>query len=94
MCGYNISRQMLEMIYDEEVTKYPDNTQFDKYLRHFDIDLAWFLHSPNRLKAKPSWFSWKNTEEVLFSKDDMKPFFVTLFKKIFSYESRMKKKKH
>lgn len=94
MCGYNISRQMLEMIYDEEVTKYPDNTQFDKYLRHFDIDLAWFLHSPNRFKAKPSWFSWKKTEEVLFCKDDMKPFFVTLFKKIFSYEARMKKKKH
>ena len=94
MCGFNIAKQMLEMIYDEEVTKYPENKQFDKYLRHFDTDIAWFLHSSNRFNAKPSWFSWKNTQEVLFSKDDMKPFFVTLFKKIFSYESRMKKKKH
>lgn len=94
MCGFNISRQMLEMIYDEEVTRYPENTQFDKYLRHFDTDIAWFLHSPNRFKAKPSWFSWKNTQEVLFSRDDMKPFFKTLTKKIFSYSSRMKKKSH
>lgn len=94
MCGFNIAKQMLELVYDEEVTKYPDNSQFDKYLRHFDIDLAWFMHSPNRFKAKPSWFSWKNTQEVLFSKDDMKPFFVTLYKKIMSYDQRMKKKSH
>ncbi|MBO7539827.1 MAG: ATP-grasp domain-containing protein [Prevotella sp.] len=94
MCGFNIARQMLEMVYDEEVTRYPANTQFDKYLRHFDTDIAWFIHSPNRFKTKPSWFSWKNTQEVLFSKDDMKPFLVTLYKKIFSYNARMKKKNH
>lgn len=94
MLGFNISQQLLEMIYDEEVTQYPENTQFGKCLRHFDTDLAWFIHSSNRFTTKPSWFSWKNTQEVVFSKDDMKPFFVTLFKKIFSYESRMKKKKH
>jgi len=94
MLGYNVSKQLLEMIYDEEVTQYPENTKFGKYLRHFDTDLAWLLNSPNRFSTKPSWFSWKNTQEVVFSKDDMKPFFVTLFKKIFSYESRMKKKKH
>ena len=94
MCGFNVSRQMLEMIYDEEVTRYPENTQFDKYLRHFDTDIAWFIHSPNRFKTKPSWFSWKNTQEILFSKDDMKPFFMTLYKKVFSYNKRMKKKNH
>lgn len=94
MLGYNVSKQLLEMIYDEEVTQYPENTQFGKYLRHFDTDLAWLFNSPNRFKTKPSWFSWKNTEEVLFSKDDMRPFFVTLCKKVFSYKQRMKKKQH
>ena len=94
MCGFNISRQLLELVYDQEVTKYPDNNEYNKYLRHFDTDIAWFIHSPNRFKAKPSWFSWKNTQEVLFSKDDMKPFFMTLFKKIFSYKTRLEKKKH
>ena len=94
MLGYNVSKQLLEMIYDEEVTQYPENTQFGKYLRHFDTDLAWLFNSPNRFKTKPSWFSWKNTEEVLFSKDDMRPFFVTLCKKVFSYKQRMKNKQH
>ena len=70
MLGFNISKQFIEMIYDEDVTVYPENTQFGKYVRHFDTDIAWFIKSPNRFRAKPSWFSWKNTEEVLFSKDE------------------------
>lgn len=94
MLGYNVSQQLLQMIYDEEVIQYPENTQFGKYIRHFDTDLAWFINSSNRFKSKPSWFSWKNTQEVTFSKDDMKPFFVTLYKKIMSYDQRMKKKSH
>lgn len=94
MCGFNIAKQMLEMIYDEEVTRYPENTQFGKYVRHLDTDIAWFLKSPNRFKTKPSWFSWKNTEEVLFCKDDPKPFFYQFYKKLLSYRTIMKKKQH
>lgn len=94
MCGFNISRQMIEMVYDEEVTRYPRNTQFGKYLRHLDTDMAWFLKSPNRFRTKPSWFSWKNTQEVLFCKDDPKPFFYQFLKKFLTYRSIMKKKQH
>lgn len=94
MLGYNISRQFLELIYDEEVTRYPENTQFGKYLRHFDTDIAWFLKSSDRFHAKPSWFSWKNTEEVLFSRDDPKPFFYQFFDKILAYRTIMKSKQH
>lgn len=94
MLGFNISRQMLEMIYDEEVTRYPDNKQFGKFLRHFDTDIAWFLKSPDRFHTKPSWFSWKNTEEVLFRKDDPKPFFYQFYQKLSSYRKIMKNKQH
>lgn len=94
MLGFNISKQFIEMIYDEDVTQYPENTQFGKYIRHFDTDIAWFIKSPNRFRAKPSWFSWKNTEEVLFSKDDPRPFFSQFFNKVFSYRKIMKNKKH
>jgi hypothetical protein len=82
------------MIYDEEVTQYPENTQFGKYVRHFDTDLAWFVKSKDRFSSKPSWFSWKNTEEVLFCKDDPKPFFFQFFQKLLSYRTIMKNKKH
>ena len=94
MCGFNIAKQMIEMIYDEEVTRYPENTQFGKYVRHFDTDIAWFLKSPDRFRTKPSWFSWKNTEEVLFCKDDPKPFFFQFYQKLLSYRTIMKKKQH
>lgn len=94
MLGYNISRQMLEMVYNEDVIQYPENDRFGLYIRHFDTDIAWFLKSPNRFNAKPSWFSWKNTQEVLYSKDDKKPFFAHFVQKTLGYRATMKKKKH
>lgn len=94
MLGFNVSRQFMELIYDEKVTQYPENTQFGKYIRHLDTDIAWFLKSPDRFRTKPSWFSWKNTEEVLFRKDDPKPFFYQFFSKLLAYRSIMKKKQH
>ena len=94
MCGCNISRQFLEMIYGEDVTQYPENDKFGMYIRHFDTDLAWFFKSPDRFRAKPSWFSWKNTQEVLYSKDDPKPFWGRLFQQVFKYRTTMKRKQH
>lgn len=93
-CGFNISRQFIEMIYGQEVTLYPENTQFGKYLRHLDTDVAWFIKSPSRFRSEPSWFSWKNTVEVLYSRDDPKPFISQFFQKLFSYREIMKTKKH
>lgn len=94
MLGYNISRQMLEMIYDQDVIQYPENKKFGMYIRHLDTDIAWFLKSPDRFRAKPSWFSWKNTQEVLYCKDDKKPFFANFFQKTIGYKNIMKKKQH
>lgn len=94
MCGCNVSRQMLEMSYDQDVIRYPENDKFGMYIRHFDTDIAWFLKSPNRFKTKPSWFTWKNTTEILYCKDDKKPFFANFLQKTLSYKSIMKQKKH
>lgn len=94
MCGCNVSRQMLEMIYDQDVIQYPENNKFGMYIRHLDTDLAWFLKSPNRFHTKPSWFSWKNTQEILYSRDDKKPFYTHLLQQIISYRAKMKKKEH
>lgn len=92
--GCNISRQFIEMIYDEEVTKYPDNRNFNQYLRYLDTDIAWFFNSPNRFRAKPSWFCWKNTVEVLYTKDDRLPFFSQFLQKLLDYRNIIKRKKH
>lgn len=94
MCGYNIAQQLLQLAYGEPITKYSKDHRLGMYLRHFDTDLAWFFKSPDRFKCQPSWFSWKNTEEILYSKDDKKPFFTQLFSKILRYRKIMDKKKH
>ena len=93
-CGFNISRQFIEMVYGNNVTRYPENTKFGKYLRHLDTDVAWFLKSPSRFRTQPSWFSWGNTVEALFSRDDPKPFFSQFMQKMFSYRKIMRAKKH
>ena len=82
------------MAYDQDVTEYPENNKYGLYLRHFDNDLAWFLKSPDRFLAKPSWFSWKNTQEVLYSKDDKKPFYTNMNNQIRMYRTKKKKKGH
>lgn len=94
MCGCNISRQFIEMIYNEDVIQYPENNHFGMYIRHFDTDIAWFLKSKNRFKAKPSWFSWKNTKEIIYNRDDKKPFFYHLFRKVLRYKEIMARKRH
>jgi len=94
MCGFNIARQMLEMTYDEEVTKYPYYRGKDIYIRHFDTDLAWFLNSKDRFRAKPSWFSWKDTCDVLYCKDDPRPFWSNLWLNVLLYRHKMKIKRH
>lgn len=94
MCGFNIARQMLELTYGEVVTKYPYYIGKDMYVRHFDTDLAWFLKSKDRFRAKPSWFSWKDTCDVLYSKDDPIPFWSNLWNNVLTYSAKMKLKRH
>lgn len=94
MCGFNIARQMLEMTYGEEVTKYPYYTGKDMYVRHFGTDLAWFLKAKERFSSKPSWFSWKDTCDVLYCKDDPRPFWTDLWENVLLYHAKMRKKQH
>lgn len=92
MCGSNVSKQMMELAYDQEVTAYPINTKFGLLTRHFQADFMWFLKSPNRFHSKPSWFSWKNTKDIVFSVDDPLPFFAYSLEQMKNYKSAMKKR--
>lgn len=58
-------------------------------LRHLGFDVLWFLHSPNRLKTKPSWFQFfsRNVYYQDFHVSDLNPFWVGTyhnFKKLFN----------
>ncbi len=93
-CGFNVARQLVEMAYDEPVITYSDNEKFNLMARHSQADLMWFLKSKDRFKAKPSWFSWKNTTDLVYWKDDPKPFFVYTFSALLDYRKFMKKRQH
>lgn len=94
MCGFNVAKQLIEMAFDEPVSDYGDNVKFGMMTRHLQADLMWFVKSKTRFTCKPSWFNWKNTEDLVYWKHDVKPFFTYTFQKLFGYKEAMNKRKH
>ena len=85
-CGVDLALQLLEEAAGGEITEIADY-QSGVYLRYVHMDVMWFLKSKNRFSAKPSFFSFKNTVDEIFSWEDLKPFFVysiTAVKKLIS----------
>jgi predicted ATP-grasp superfamily ATP-dependent carboligase len=89
--GVDIARQILQLAFDEPVvqcTTYKKNV----CLRCIHTDLLWFLKSENRFKTNPSWFSWKNTSDQIWSWRDPLPFFTFSLQAIMKYKREMKKR--
>ncbi|MBP3729600.1 MAG: ATP-grasp domain-containing protein, partial [Lachnospiraceae bacterium] len=63
-------------------------------LRYFHTDLLWFLKSPKRFSAKPSWFDFRKNKDYLFSWGDPLPFFAYALGHMKSYKKDMAKRKH
>lgn len=93
-CGFNVAKLLLQMAYDEKVDIYPINSEFGKLTRHFHAEIPWFIKSPERFKCRPSWFSWRNTKDVVFWRGDIKPWFAYTIQKFFGYREAMKKREH
>ena len=93
-CGFNIARQQMELCHDVPVTVYPPNDKFGVMARHTQSDVMWFVKSPNRFKAKPSWFSWKNTVDLVFWREDPLPWITYTIGKMLGYKDNMSKRRH
>lgn len=91
MAGTDLARQMQELACGKVVTDYSTYEEGWR-LRCFQTDLLWLLKSPNRFKAKPSWFSWKKTKEQVFSWSDPLPWVAFTIKGLKNYRSEMKKR--
>jgi D-aspartate ligase len=89
--GVNQAKQMLELLYACEVTKY-DKYRIGQRLRCSQTDLLWFMKSPNRFRSNPSWFSLKNTKDHTFSIDDPIPWFAFTLQAITRYKNEMRKR--
>lgn len=91
IAGTDQARQILELAYGSEVSKY-DTYEIGRRLRCSQTDLLWFIKSPNRFKAKPSWFSNYKTNDQIFSWSDPLPWFTFTIQKLFSLKKEMKKR--
>ena len=75
--GVNFSQLIVDDFLGKELI--PQFNVQHKYLRYMHTDVLWFLKSPNRFKCKPSWFSFKNTTDQIFSWSDLWVFFAFTF---------------
>jgi len=63
------------------------------YMRYFLSDCVWFLRSPDRFKARPSffWFFGRNLRDEIFSWSDPAPviaYVITFFSRLLKQKSR------
>ena len=72
--GVNFSQLLVDDFLNKEVK--PQFEVKHKYLRYMHTDVLWFLKSPNRFKCNPSWFSFRNTTDQIFSWSDLWVFFA------------------
>ena len=89
--GINVAKQLLQLYFGEEVDECLSYRE-DLRLRCMHTDLLWFLKSPCRWRATPSYFSFKRTRDQIFSWGDIKPFFAFSFQALFKYKQEMKKR--
>lgn len=90
--GVDFARQIIEFETGKEVTEYKDY-KLDVRLRYLHTDILWFIQSPERFKSKPSWFSFKNTTDQIFSLRDPWPFFTYSIQGIQKLIPEMEKRK-
>ncbi len=62
------------------------------YVRMTQTDVLWFLKSPDRFKAKPSWFNFRNTHDQTFSWTDPLPWVAFLIRGMKKLDQELEKR--
>ena len=68
--GINFSQMIIDDFLSKEVKPQFD-VKYKTYLRYMHTDILWFLKSKERFRCKPSWFTFKNTTDQIFSWGDL-----------------------
>ena len=86
--GINLAKQILENAFCEEVNEY-QTYKTGVRVRVSQIDILWFLKSPDRFRAKPNFFSPLHTRDQLFAFDDPLPWFAFLISGMKKYKKQI-----
>ena len=84
--------QIIQDVYGDVVTPMI-NYKTNVGVRMSQIDVLWFLKSPDRFKAKPSWFKIRGVKDQMFSIDDPLPWFAFLFRGVIKLKSEEEKRR-
>lgn len=90
--GVDFARQIIELETGRKVTEY-ETYKIDKRLRYMHTDILWFIESKDRFKTTPSWFSFKNTTDQIFSLKDPLPWFGYTIEGIMKFKKEKNKRK-
>lgn len=90
--GVDFARQIIEHEMGMEVTPFLEYKK-NIILRYMHTDLLWFLQSPQRFRSKPSWFSFKNTTDQIFSIYDPWPFVTNSIQAIMKLTQELDRRK-
>ena len=90
--GVDFARQIVEYEMGEEVTDFM-TYKTGVTLRYMHTDLLWFIESADRFKSKPSWFSWKNSCDQIWSIKDPLPWFAYTLQGVAKFGKEKKKRK-
>lgn len=90
--GIDFSAMIAKLAMGEKIPKV-DDYAVDVYLRYFPLDVLWFLKSPDRFRAEPSFFKFfgRDLSDQIISLRDPGPFFgfcLENFISLFNWEAR------
>jgi len=90
--GVDLSRFVLEDAFADTVSENFDY-KTGIYSRMSQIDILWFFKSPDRWRAKPSWFNfWKPKDQTFYWSDPL-PWFAFLIQGLKRVNKEMEKRK-
>jgi carbamoylphosphate synthase large subunit len=91
--GIPIVKQELQYAFGKPIDTCLNKVPEGLGLRYFQTDFLWLLKSPNRFKAKPSWFNFSKSKDFIWSIKDPLPFFSYSLSHVLTLKSDMKKRK-
>ena len=94
LVGCTPVKYMLERAYSEPLEPVSHEIPIGQGLRYFHTDILWFLKSPDRFKARPSWFNFRRSKDYVFSWLDPIPFVTYTIEHMLTYKKDMAKRKH
>ena len=90
--GVPIIRQELQYAFGMPVDRHTAKVPVGYGLRYFQTDFLWLLKHPDRFRAKPSWFDFRNSRDFIWSWRDPLPFFSYSLAHLLSYRKDMKER--